>query len=218
MERGSGIVRGLLRGRGGGEKRRCVTGPLTADASAVADVAAREVAARPEDYERPILRRAALGFCCEASWIERRRACVNRMCHGESPFPSVRGDRVVRRKLAHSVAVRHWHALPPRRRTSELRRVTQREWPKRAPPVRRRFGKRSACADRVSARIRCMRCVVGPLNPVYRASAVASRHSGPDGVGAGVGVGVLFGHASVIGRRCSGAPQFVRCMFSQTEP
>jgi hypothetical protein len=218
MDRGRGFASCAVRRTRRRERRRRSRGRFAADASAVADVAAGEVAARAEDDERPFLGCVAIGLRREAGRTERRCECMRRVCHGESPSPFVRGDRVVRRELAHSVAVRHWHAFPPRRRTSELRRVTQREWPKRAPPVRRRFGKRSACADRVSARIRRKRCVVGPLNPVCSASVSAGRHSGPVGVGASVGVGVLFGHASLIGRGCSGAPQFVRCMFSQTEP
>lgn len=218
VERGQGLASCAPSRTRRRERRRRSRRRFAANASAVADVAAGEVTARAEDDERPFLGCVAIGLRCEAGRAERRCEYMRRVCHGESPSPFVRGDRVVRRELAHSVAVRHWHAFPPRRRTSELRRVTQREWPKRAPPVRRRFGKRSACADRVSARIRRMRCVVGPLNPVFRASAAASRYSGPVGVGASVGVGVLFGHASLIGRGCSGAPQFVRCMFSQTEP
>ncbi len=190
---------------------------LAADARAVADVAAGEVAAGAEDDERPLLGCVAIGLCREASRVECRGECMRRLCHGESPSPFERGDRVVRRERARSVAVRHWHAFPPRRRTSGLRRVTQREGPNRAPPVRRRFGIRSAHADRASARTRRTRDVVGPLDSVRRARAATIGQGDPLGICAGFGVGGLFGHASLIGRCRRRALHFVRCMFSQTE-
>lgn len=188
----------------------------------LSDVAAREVPARPHDDERPVLGSVARGLRGEVGGLERRDACVKSLCHGVRPFPSRRGDRVVRGTRERSDAFRHWHAFPPRRRTSELRFSTQRERPNFAPPVRRSLGRRSERGLRGSARRFRVHRVHCPLIP-WRSAVNHARSRGRScarlvASRTGAGVGVLFGHASLIGWCVSGAPHFVRDMFSQTKP